>query len=168
MTDSNFQIDGTYLGDSDAISARVAKVPESDQESFQLALGYLYLTDGPKSIPREGKGAAEKHLSEAELFVFQWLFKRTDGKLRKIYGAKVLDAVKKSRYQCAQCGFADVRALHIEKADDEKESGEKQFVCVCANCNTIAAREKEMGVVAVSKKRAAEAAAKQAASDTAE
>jgi len=167
MTDSNFQIDGTNIGNADAIEARVAEVPESDRGPFQLALGYLYLTDGPKSIPREGKNAAEKHLNEAELFVFQWLYKRTDGKLRRIYGANVLDAVKKSRYQCAQCGFADVRALHLEKIELEAEAATPQFVCLCANCNTIAAREKEMGVVATNRKRAAEAAAaaEQAASN---
>lgn len=168
MTDSNFQIDGTNIGNADAIEARLAEVPQSDRASLQLALGYLYLMKGPKSIPREGKGAAEKHLNEAELLVFQWLYKRTDGKLRRMYGAKVLDAVKKTRYQCAQCGFADVRALHIEKLEVEEESAAQEFVCLCANCNTIAAREKEMGVLSVNRKRAAEAAARQAAMDAEE
>ncbi len=162
MTDSNFKIDGTFLGDLAAIETRVAEVPEADRELFQLALGYLYLADGPKSIPRDGKAAAEKHLTETENFVFQWLYKRTDGKLRRIYGANVLDAVKKSRYQCAQCAFADVRALHIEQIETEDDST-RQFTCLCANCNTIAAREKEMGVVATNRKRAAETAAKKAA-----
>lgn len=158
MNDDNFQIDGTLLGNVDSIEARVAESPDDEREPLRSVLQYLYLPSGPASISKEHKSTAEKHLSVVERFVFQWLHKRTDGKLRRIYGQGALEAVKRCRYLCEQCGFADVRVLNIEKvANDESEenpadgkSGQtpaasaSQFTCLCANCNTIAARVREM------------------------
>lgn len=158
MTDSNFQIDRANIDNQPAIDARVAEVPESDREAFQLALGYLYLHDGPTTIPRDGKAAAEKHLNEVERFTFNWLFKRTNGKLKRFYGAPALNAVKKSEYRCVKCGFSDLRALHIEETEFDEETQTQNFECVCANCNIIAAREKEMSHLALNKKQEAETA----------
>ena len=156
MTNSDFQIDGTLLGDRDSMEARVAAVTESDREALRLALGYLYLDDGPVSIARDQKLQAEQYLTPVELFAFQWLYKRTDGKLRRLYGPATLAAVKRARYRCEKCDFADVRALHLEKA--EEEAGRQRFACLCANCNTVAARAKEMAAVVANKELAAQLA----------
>lgn len=157
MQDSSFQIDGTLIADGDSIEARIAVVTESDRDALRLALGYLYLDDGPLSIARDSKTQAEQYLTPVELFVFQWLYKRTDGKLRRLYGPATLEAVKRSRYRCEKCDFADVRALHIEKADYDEEIGRHRFACLCANCNTVEARTKEMAAIVSNKEQAAQA-----------
>lgn len=159
MTDTSFQIDGTNVGNRDAIEIRVAEVGTNEREALRLALGYLYLNDGPVSIPRNRKSVAETHLTSAELFVLQWLHKRTDGKLKKLYGPTVLETVKRSRYRCEKCNFPDVRALNLEKFDEDQKPGKRCFACLCANCNTIAARKKEMTALAYERKQAAERAA---------
>ena len=145
MTDSAFIIDGTLIGNHDSIDERVAQAPETIRDVVRMALGYLYLDDGLDSLSREHKSQAEAYLTPVELFVFQWLYKRTDGKLRRHYGPRVLDAVKRSRYRCEKCNFPDVRVLHLEKVETQS-SGRPLFLCLCANCNTIAAREREMGM----------------------
>lgn len=148
MTDSSFQIEATTIGDRGSIEARVAEVTESERETLNLALSYLYLADGPGSISRDAKSQSEQHLTPVELFVLQWLHKRTDGKLRHIYGSEALTAVKRSHYRCERCGFADVRALNIEKTECDEASAQQRFSCLCANCNTVAARAKEMANIA--------------------
>ena len=126
MQDSSFQIDGTLIADGDSIEARIAVVTESDRDALRLALGYLYLDDGPLSIARDSKTQAEQYLTPVELFVFQWLYKRTDGKLRRLYGPATLEAVKRSRYRCEKCDFADVRA-------DSKRAETGRVPPQCAN-----------------------------------
>lgn len=160
MTNSQYHIDHTYIGNPDAINDRVSRLPESDREAIGHVLRYLYLNDGPTTVPRSAKPIAERHLSDTEHVVFPWLYKRTDGKLRRLYGVKALEAVKNSDYKCARCGYGDVRALHIEKAEFDEETKIQHFVCVCANCNTIGAREKEMMILA-SKQKSAESQAEQ-------
>ena len=159
MTDSAFIIDGTLIGNHDSIDERVAQAPETIRDVVRMALGYLYLDDGLDSLSREHKSQAEAYLTPVELFVFQWLYKRTDGKLRRHYGPRVLDAVKRSRYRCEKCNFPDVRVLHLEKAETQS-TGRPLFSCLCANCNTIAARERVMGMQLAEK---AERAANEAA-----
>ena len=155
MIDSSFHIDGSLVENQDSIETRIAEVPEPDQDPVRIVLGYLYLNDGQVSLMRETKSKAEPYLTPVELFVFQWLYKRTDGKLRRHYGPSVLDAVKRSRYRCERCDFADVRVLNLEKSETDS-AGRQQFACLCANCNTIAAREREMGTQLAEKERAAE------------
>jgi len=158
MSDTSFEIDASWIDGEDLIDARLAKIDEGSREAVQLVLRYLFVKDGPVSIEKSVKALAEEHLSPVERFVFQWLHKRTDGKLRRHYGPAVLDAVKRSRYQCEQCGFRDVRALNLEKAETSNEDN-PAFVCLCANCNTVAARKKEMAAVALDRELAAKAAA---------
>ena len=167
MTDSIFQIETTAIGNQDSIESRVAEVDEQEREHFRMALAYLYLDNGPKSIPRNCKAEAELHLSPAEHFVYQWLYKRTDGKLKKLYGPAVLEAVKRSRYRCEKCNFADVRALILEKSGHDAKTNKVRFACLCSNCNTIAAREKEMTALAYEKERAARLAAEKEAAEVA-
>lgn len=168
MTDSSFQIDGAIIGDRDSIEARVAVVTESEREALRLALSYLYLDDGPLSIGRDKKTQAEQHLTPVERFVLQWLHKRTDGKLRRIYGPATLEAVKRSRYRCEKCDFADVRALNLEKVDSDEEALGDRFICLCANCNTVETRAKEMAAIVSSKELAAKAAEEEAAAEIVE
>ena len=163
MTDSSFHIDATLIGDRDSIEARVAEVTEPEREALRLALSYLYLADGPISIPRDSKSQSEQHLTPVELFVFQWLYKRTDGKLRRLYGSEALEAVKRSHYRCEECDFSDVRALNLEKTEYDEESPRHRFTCLCANCNTVAARAKELANIASKKQLGAQVAAAKAA-----
>lgn len=162
MSDTSFEIDGSWIDSEDLIDSRLASIDEDSREAVQLVLRYLFVKDGPVSIERSVKAVAEEHLSPVETFVLQWLHKRTDGKLRRHYGPKVLDAVKRSRYQCERCGFRDVRALNLEKAEDNGEKTDPAFVCLCANCNTVAARSKEMASLASERELAAKAAAEAA------
>jgi len=157
MQDSCFQVDETSIGDGNSTEARVAAVEESDRDALRRTLGYLYLKDGPLSIARDSKTQAEQYLTPVELFVLRWLYKRTDGKLRRFYGPATLEAVRRSRYRCEKCGFADVRALNTEKADCDKEAGQIRFACLCANCNTVEARAKEMAAIVSNEERAAQA-----------
>ena len=172
MTDTSFEIDGSWIDGEDLIDSRLASIDEESREAVQLVLRYLFVNGGPVSIERSIKVLAEEHLSPVEAFVLQWLHKRTDGKLRRHYGPGVLDAVKRSRYQCERCGFRDVRALNLEKAEaSETKSDTKSdahFVCLCANCNTVAARAKEMAAVALERELAAKAAAEAEAAAKAE
>lgn len=155
MNDLDFHIDASLIDNGSAIEARVAELAESERETTDMVLRYLYLTDGPRSIHRDIKSQAEKNLPPVERFVFQWLYKRTDGKLRRIYGPGVLAAVKRARYQCERCGFADVRALNLEK---RMQDDNPTFLCLCANCNTVEARAKEMApILAAQHNQAAEA-----------
>ena len=164
MSETSFEIDSSWIGAEDLIDSRLASINEDAREAVSLVLRYLYVIDGPVSIERSVKTLAEEHLSAVETYVLQWLHKRTDGKLRRHYGSGVLDAVKRSGYQCEQCGFRDVRALNLEKAEGADENSPARFVCLCANCNTVAARAKEMAAVALDR----ELAAKTAAESTAE
>ena len=141
MIDSDFKIDPSLIDNNEAIETRVAELAESDRETATLVLRYLYMTNGPRSIPRDKKSQAEQCLTPAEHFVFQWLYKRTDGKLRRFYGAGVLETVKRSRYQCERCEFADVRALNLEKREEDEKV---TFECLCANCNIVESRAKEI------------------------
>ena len=156
MSLASFEIDDSLIDDEDLINSRVASIDEDLREAVQLVLRYLFVTDGPTTIDKSVKKLAEEHLSPVENYVLQWLHKRTDGKLRRHYGPKVLDAVKRSRYQCERCGFRDVRALNLEKVDaNDSESAVPDiatFVCLCANCNTVAARAKEMASLASGRK----------------
>jgi len=165
MTEIEFEIDDSWIDGEDLINSRLAAIDEGSREAVEQVLRYLFVNGGPHSIERSVKTLAEEHLSPAEKFVLQWLYKRTDGKLRRHYGPKVLDAVKRSRYRCERCGFGDVRALNLEKAergDTEAGSGSKSsvaIVCLCANCNTVAARSKEMAALSLEKTLAAKAEA---------
>lgn len=165
MTEISFEIDDSWIDGEDLINARLASIEEGSRAAVELVLRYLFVSGGPHTIDRSAKTLAEEHLSPAEKFVLQWLYKRTDGKLRRHYGPGVLDAVKRSRYRCERCGFRDVRALNLEKTErdePEAESGSKgrvNLVCLCANCNTVAARAKEMAAVTSEREAAAKAAA---------
>ena len=159
MTDSSFQIDETLIGNCDSIHERAIRIADSEREPLGLVLGYLYLHDGPRSITRDHKTRAEPNLTPVELFIFQWLYKRTDGKLRRFYGPDALQAAKRSRFRCEECGFADVRALNLEKIAQDDETDGTRFACLCANCNTVRARVKEMAALVLNRERAAEVAA---------
>lgn len=159
MSEISFEIDGSWIDGHDLIDSRLGSIDEGSREAVQLVLRYLFVNGGPVSIERSVKAIAEEHLSPVENFVLQWLHKRTDGKLRRHYGRGVLDAVKRSRYQCERCGFRDVRALNLEKSEGSDGDGPAHFVCLCANCNTVAARAKEMTAIALERELAAKAAA---------
>ena len=163
MSETSFEIDGSWIDGEDLIDSRLASINEDSRKAVNVVLRYLYVVDGPVSIERSVKTLAEEHLSVVETYVLQWLYKRTDGKLRRHYGSGVLDAVKRTRYQCERCGFRDVRALNLEKAEGADKDSHARFACLCANCNTVAARAKEMAAIALDRELAAKAATESAA-----
>ena len=65
MQDSSFQVDETLIGNSDSIEARVDVVEESDRDALRRTLGYLYLEDGPLSVPRDSKPKAEQYFDSS-------------------------------------------------------------------------------------------------------
>lgn len=150
----SFTLDTTLLGNEPSIDARVAALPEADQDAVRHTLCYLYLPNGPVSISREFKSTSEPHLNAVEHFLLQWLFKRTDGKLRRHYGPAALSVARRAKYQCEQCGFSDVRALNLEqKASNDPDTQRPEFECLCANCNTVAARSREMAQLAADREK---------------
>lgn len=82
---------------------------------------------------------AELYLEPRERVLMRWLYNRTNGNLRATYGAKALRAARVSRYRCEHCGFADLRALHIDHVHGR--TTETPCACLCANCHNIKSRE---------------------------
>ena len=159
MSESSFEMDESWIENQDAIATRLTTIEEAKRESVGAVLRYLFVSGGPKNITREQKTAAETELTPVEQFVLQWLHKRTDGKLRRHYGPGVLSAVKRALYRCERCGFADVRALNLERQRVDEASVERKnsFICICANCHTVESRAKEMAMVAAEQHALAEA-----------
>ena len=124
-----------------SIEARVASVPPASRGALRTTLRYLYLTDGPVNLPRARMRVAESHLEDRECLLMRWLFTRTNGSLRATYGAKALRAARAARYRCERCGFADLRALHIDHVDGRIP--ESACACLCANCHNIKSRERD-------------------------
>lgn len=123
------------------IEARVMAVEVSARGALRTALCYLYKDDGPINLPRDRRITAEPHLRLAEKIVIRWLFTRTNGRLRKTYGADALRAARASRYRCEACGFTDVRVLNIDHVNGRVLG--TPFACLCANCHTIKSRESD-------------------------
>lgn len=139
--------------DNDAlIDERVAAVEVSARGALRTALNYLYKDGGPINLPRGRLLTAEPHLSLAEKMVIRWLYTRTNGNLRKTYGADALRAARASRYRCEVCGFSDVRVLNIDHVNGQVAG--TAFACLCANCHTIKSRASDWSG---SKQRPAEA-----------
>ena len=131
-------IDGGRFNDDTYIAARTAAVPDKDRGSLRTALDYLYKDDGPVNLPRIRLLVAEPHLELAERLVIRWLYTRTNGKLRRDYGATALHAARGSRYRCEVCNFADVRVLNLDHVDEHVAG--TPFACLCANCHSIKSR----------------------------
>lgn len=138
MPDS-FEVDKSRFNNETHIESRVAAVPVKDRGSLRTALAYLYYDDGPINLPRDRLVAATPHLEVVERLVIRWLYTRTNGKLRRSYGAGALHAARGSRYRCQVCNFADVRVLNLDHVNG-RVSG-TPFACLCANCHTIKSRE---------------------------
>ena len=153
MNRTVFTIDGSLLGNDQAIDARIDSLPEAEREAVRHTLRYLYIPDGPVALSREYKLIAEPHLDAVEHFRLQWLFKRTNGKLRNHYGRPALIAARRASYQCVRCGFNDVRALNLERIPTTSDSDQPEFECICANCNIIAARSREMAQIAADRSK---------------
>jgi hypothetical protein len=106
---------------------------------LETALSYLYLMSGPKNLPRNRMKAAEPHLEKRERLLVHWLTTRTNGRHRAGYGFPALVAARRARYRCKKCGFADVRALHLDHVNGHVKG--TAFACLCANCHNIKSRE---------------------------
>lgn len=138
MIDSIITIDSSRFNDTDYIEFRVEKILDENKGGFRTALKYLYLDEGPINLPRKRLLIAERDLEEAEIIVARWLYTRTNGSLRKQYGADSLKAARLARYKCESCGFSDVRALNLDHVDGRTKL--TPFACLCANCHTIKSR----------------------------
>lgn len=132
-------IDPDAFNSATVIEARVASAHGTSQGALRTALTYLYSDDGPINLPRARMMSAEQYLDSAERIIIRWLYTRTNGSLRKTYGAEALRAARTSRYRCEACGFADVRVLNIDHVDGR--IAETTFACLCANCHAIKSRK---------------------------
>lgn len=134
-------IDLIYFNNDSLIKVRVAAAPAAEQGALCTALRYVYKDDGPINLPRSRLLIAEPYLNPAERIVIRWLYTRTNGRLRKSYGAGALRAARSSRYRCQVCDFNDVRVLNIDHVDGHVAG--TPFACLCANCHTIKSREND-------------------------
>jgi hypothetical protein len=132
-------IDATRFNNTGHIEPRVASAPEASRGALKTCLAYLYKDDGPLNLPRDRLLAARPYLEPAELLVVQWLYTRTNGNLRKAYGAESLKAARIARYRRSVCNFSDVRVLNLDHVQRRIQG--TPFACLCANCHTIKSRE---------------------------
>lgn len=141
--DDALVIDTGRFDSTTLIEARCLSAPEISRGALRTALSYLYLMNGPINLPRDRLKVARNLLDRAEQVVINWLYTRTNGSLRRQYGAKALVAARNARYRCERCGFPDVRCLNIDHV--EGRSDEAHFACLCANCHVIKSREADWG-----------------------
>jgi len=132
-------IDESRFNNNCYIEQRVALVAENLRGPLKTCLAYLYKDDGPVNLLRERLLDARSSLEPAELMIVNWLHTRTNGKLRKTYGAESLKAARAARYRCSVCGFADVRALNLDHVHGKVQG--TPFACLCANCHAIKSRQ---------------------------
>lgn len=137
--ENEFEIPTNRFDDNYFIMKRVGEADILVAGSLKTTLSYLYLSDGPINLPRERLKFSECYLEPREIVLARWLQTRTNGSLRSKYGAKALLAARNSRYKCAACGFADIRALHLDHV--EGHTVDTAFACLCANCHNIKSRE---------------------------
>lgn len=136
-----FIIDERRFEDADQIEQRVGEAEEKDKGSLRTALKYLYMIDGPVNLPRVRLKTAESYLTVAERLVARYLYTRSNGRLRKTYGAKSLIAARSAKYRCAVCGTPDVRVMNLDHVD--KDDPDTEFALLCANCHAIKSREQD-------------------------
>lgn len=118
------------------IKTRIEQCPDGEKKFLQSALNYLY--GSTRTIDKERVNMSLKHLSNAEKKVIKWLFARTNGSLRKDYGANALLAAKNAKYKCSNCPFDDVRALELDHVEGKRSKAlVTNFACLCANCHNI-------------------------------
>lgn len=120
------------------VERRVSAAPPASQGSLRTTLRYLYEREGPVNLPVDRLNTAFDLLEPAEQVVACWLQTRTNGKLRKTYGANALRAARAAGYRCQECGFADVRVLNLDHVDGHVPG--TPFACLCANCHTLKSR----------------------------
>jgi hypothetical protein len=124
-------IDQTRFNDTDAIEFRAA-----GNDALRATLTYLYLDDGPFTLPEETRKAAELYLDPAERLLVGWLAIRSKGYLGNSDGQAEMTAARRAQYRCEECGYPDVLVLNL----DEIEGG---LALLCANCHVIVTRWKE-------------------------
>jgi hypothetical protein len=138
MTNS-YAVPSERFDDQSYIETRVAKAAPADQSALRSALNYLYRSNGPLNLNRAHMKAATAYLDPGEQVVMRWLYTRTNGSLRKTYGATALMAARSARYRCETCSFDDVRVLNLDHVKGRVEG--TPFACLCANCHTIKSRQ---------------------------
>jgi len=134
-------IDRRRFNNNRHIANRILLVPVAARGALRSALLYLYMDNGPRNLPRDRLLLAAPYLDAAERLVARWLYTRTNGSLRKAYGAAALVAARSSRYRCGDCNFADVRVLNLDHIGGRVHG--TGFACLCANCHTIKSRKSD-------------------------
>jgi len=138
--DDSFSVIEKRFNNLDLIEKRVKRVPADVQGSLRTALKYLYLEKGPINLTRDRLKISISYLEDCEVVLAKWLATRTNGSLRKKYGKNALLAARKAHYKCEQCGYPDVRALHLDHVEG-KRNNKSTFACLCANCHNIKSRK---------------------------
>ena len=122
MTQGGYEIPSERFDKPSYIELRVQTAPELARGSLRTALRYIYLSDGPLNLSRKRLQTAQSFVEPRERLLLHWLYNRTNGNLRSTYGSRSLIAARTSRYRCCKCGFADIRALHIDHVEGRTEN----------------------------------------------
>jgi hypothetical protein len=133
-----YAVDSDRFDNPAHIEQRVGRLPAALQGGLRTVLRYLYMSNGPTHLPPPRFKSSLPHLEPAEAILACWLRTRTDGRLKKRYGVNALKQARDARYRCEECGFIDVRALHLDHVHGLEH---KVFACLCANCHNIKSRK---------------------------
>ena len=135
---SQYAIPGTRFNNRRYLERRVRWADAESQGALRSALRFLYESRGPENLPRDRLRRAQPYFEPRELIVSRWLYTRTNGSLRKRYGKAALQAARRARYRCQECGYSDVRALNLDHVSGHSSD---RFAYLCANCHTIKSRQ---------------------------
>lgn len=141
LLDDKYVVPESRFNNQDYIEGRLKSCQTEDVGSLHTTLKYLYVEKGPTNLPKERFNRSMKYLEARELVATRWLRTRTNGNLRKTYGALALKSARSARYRCERCKYPDVRALHLDHVRGRHHR--KEFACLCANCHNIKSREKD-------------------------
>jgi hypothetical protein len=139
--DPEFTLNTERFEDPTFIERRLAAVPPKDRGCMRSLLRYIYAKDGPVNMQKARYSPVRQYLEPAEKIVAQWLRTRTNGRHRKSYGHDALRCARASRYRCQNCGFPDVRTLHLDHVEGKIAGA--TFACLCANCHNIKSRKSD-------------------------
>ena len=135
---SQYAIPASRFNNRRYLERRVRAADTASQGALRSALRFLYESRGPENLPPDRLHRAQPYFEPRELIVSRWLYTRTNGSLRKHYGKPALEAARRARYRCQECGYSDVRALNLDHIGGFSS---RRFACLCANCHSIKSRQ---------------------------
>lgn len=121
------------------LSRRLVRAPVEARANLRKALRFLYFTNGPTNLQLRALRCAAPFLLPAEEIVCRWLYKKTTGQGRRIFGATAMRRARAMQYRCEDCGHSDVRVLQLHHVNGRLHRD--RFACLCANCHVLLSRQ---------------------------